>query len=565
MTQRLYLYLDNISFSDCCSSNSILCERLAPNEKGAKPLSRNTEDYLFLTHKKLDAASRTQGIANGTENWPVVMELTFEQDDYEKFPVVFLKQGENGPVLELGELKDYEEKQPLGCYVFAELPFFAVSKVLFGNQDQLITSDKSVSPDFLWKHDLNTIIDEKEFTDKLQLTLTEEQIDTCRKKGEEAVLTGESAKYKAAILHFINGTKCWKMGKYQTSFDFALLRYFGIDKESVTQALMKKGMPIPANAFEESSEKLNLIPQQLKKDGSDQGIYNIIVSSLIDNTAVCDSVTVQKLLSKIKSELVKCVDSTNAGAFEKALDAIESCCLRAMGVKVDSLFQQFEEMHFAGSILKTLFFIFKNPNDFRKFINSLELYHVDSVTKRRAMVLWGFLNGMHHIPANGYNRENKKLWKTVEWSSSKFFNSNFHFVLKKPEIDVENPYGIEIYSEEVVTLEEAQTFFAGGTDRLPDEIYIKIYNLAKTIERSKFRKNDPYYYFNVEEIGKQLETMKRVSKADLNAYVKALKALKPEYDHEVIFKDWVEDAGNFKKVWDALESELKPFYLKMRG
>lgn len=51
MTQRLYLYLDNISFSDCCSSNSILCERLAPNEKGAKPLSRNTEDYLFLTHK----------------------------------------------------------------------------------------------------------------------------------------------------------------------------------------------------------------------------------------------------------------------------------------------------------------------------------------------------------------------------------------------------------------------------------------------------------------------------------------------------------------------------------
>ena len=53
MLPKLYLYIDNYSFSDYYSANALVCESYMPNKKGSRTLGRNTQNFLFhLTSSK---------------------------------------------------------------------------------------------------------------------------------------------------------------------------------------------------------------------------------------------------------------------------------------------------------------------------------------------------------------------------------------------------------------------------------------------------------------------------------------------------------------------------------
>ena len=150
MKHKLYLYLDNFSFSDYYATQCIACEAFMPNKKGSRTISRGTENFLFLTHIKADTTSRHAGITDQLISWPVTLECVLDDEIIENFPVVFLHKSDDQR-LERGDIKDYDADKHVGCFAFAEIPFSTVTKIFFENEDQLIDSDKSIFPDFMWE------------------------------------------------------------------------------------------------------------------------------------------------------------------------------------------------------------------------------------------------------------------------------------------------------------------------------------------------------------------------------------------------------------------------------
>lgn len=574
MKHTLYLYLDNFSFSDCYATQCIACEAFMPNKKGSRTLSRGTENFLFLTHIKADVTSRHTGIADQLINWPVTLECVLDDEKMENFPVVFLLKSSD-QMLERGDIKDYDENKHIGCFAFAEVPFSTVTKILFENENQLIDSDKSIFPDFLWEEKKVGIVDVESFNEELNFTVNEEDILALIGAHETAFkITSTSNKYRAAILQLINGSKTWRTGKFQASFDTYLLEYFAISEDTAKEILSTKQMPAPEAIFRTSTEKLNLIPLALEKDDvvPEQKILNGIVSVFLQQKVKCTPASIHSLLEEIGKEAATSIDGETT-LLTTTLTAIEGCCLNSIGYSVDGVLEDIERNYSENSVLKALLFVIKNPADYEKFVLSLSLYKVDSITARRAMVLWGFLNGMHGIPAKGYGRDNAVLWENIEWRQQQVLNNLY--IGKQP---VGVACGIEITSEEIITFEEVHAFLTADAHHVSKAFLANVYTLAKNCDR-KLSKEDPYcvYTLNEENFYSKLPRLNKdvVQKAELDAFEKAytrkikelLGAIKKTaaLDNYAIYQNWIVDSSNFKKIWDLIEDQIKAYYIRKRG
>jgi hypothetical protein len=195
------------------------------------------------------------------------------------------------------------------------------------------------------------------------------------------------------------------------------------------------------------------------------------------------------------------------------------------------------------------------------------------------MVLWAFLNGSKGIPAHGHNRDNRMLWENVEWKYSQIFGNTYK--LKKPVNVADNLCGISISSEEIITFEEVYEFLVADTNHLTKGFLKSVYMVAKNSDR-KLSKADPYsgYVLSEENFYSKLPKLqsdegKLVSKAEFDAfekeYLKKFKELiknvkkNVELNYVGIYKEWIVNKDNFKKIWNVLEDEIKSFYVKQRG
>lgn len=238
MLPKLYLYIDNFSFSDYYSSNSISCESYMPNKKGSRTLARNTQNFLFLTHKKIDKKSRLTGISDQLTSWPVTLQFSLAAEMFDSYPVIFAKSCGEGYTLECGDLSEYDTSLHLGCYVYGELPFTAVTKILFDDECQMTDSDKSIFPDFLWQDTLVDVLDPNDFSETFTLTVDDEEIlSKMNVETSAQTMISDANKYRAAILQFVNGTKTWQVGKYRVSFDSALQHFFEISTDTIKEIL----------------------------------------------------------------------------------------------------------------------------------------------------------------------------------------------------------------------------------------------------------------------------------------------------------------------------------------
>ena len=585
MLPKLYLYIDNYSFSDYYSANALVCESYMPNKKGSRTLGRNTQNFLFLTHKKLNSVSRNKGIEDQITNWPVVLELSFNSNQLEKCPVILVRDGTEGYSFEVADLSAYNPEVDLGCYVWGELPLSAVSKVLFNDECQMADSDKSIFPDFLWPANMIDVIIESEFTEELDLNIHDETLVThLSKEGTPVETLLSTSKYRAAMLQLVNGTRSWVTGKYRASFDSVLIDCFSLETSAIHAHLTKLSMPNVDQLFGESVEKVCLIPTNLDEETAsvEQRIYNAITSVFLTNNEKCTPAVIHALLDSIKSKIASVLDETAGATLAEHVDAIEACALNAVGYTVDNVINNITTTYGEDSVLKALFFAVKNASEFDKFILSLSLYKVDSITARRAMVLWGFLNGTRGIPARGYNRDNAMLWVTIEQRCAQLLDCGFRM---KNDLATSNDFGgIEINSEEIITFEEVHAFLVANAELIMSKgkVFLKeIYTVAKNIDR-KLSKADPYcgYLLTEENFYSKLPKLKSeegklISRAEFEAFDKAYTKKYKELittikknallDYDSIYKEFVVSTLNFKKIWDILEEKIKLFYVRARG
>lgn len=573
MKHQLYLYLDNFSFSDYYATQCIACEAFMPNKKGSRTIARGTENFLFLTHIKADEASRHTGIVDQLISWPVTLECVFDDEKFENFPVVFLLKSDD-QILEQGDIKDYDANKHIGCFAFAEIPFSTVTQIFFENEDQLIDSDKSIFPDFLWEEKKVGIINAESFNEELNISVHDADVLALIDANENAFkIASLNNKYRAAILQLINGTKAWRAGKFLASFDTLLLECFEIPEDAVKEILATKEMPAPEEIFQTSKENLNLIPMALEQDDvtPEQKLLNGIVSVFLRQKEKCTSASIQGLIEQIGKEIATIFGEDTP--LSTTLSAIEGCCLNSIGFSVDGVLEDINRNHSENSVLKALLFVIKNPADYEKFVLSLSLYKVDSITARRAMVLWGFLNGTRGVPAKGYGRDNAVLWESIEWKQQQVLQNLY---TAKPPLGV--TCGIEITSEEIITFEEVHTFLTGDLHRISKSFLSNVYKLAKNCDR-KLSKEDPYcvYTLNEENFYSQLPRLNKetAQKAELDAFEKAytkkfkelLASIKKAatLDYEAIYLNWVVNASNFRKIWDLIEEQIKAYYIRKRG
>ena len=580
MLPKLYLYIDNFSFSDYYSSNSISCEAYMPNKKGSRTLARNTQNFLFLTHKKIDEKSRLDGISDQLTSWPVTLEFGFSTDMFDGYSVIFVKSCGEGYTLECGDLSEYDTSLHLGCYVYGELPFTAVTKILFDDECQMTDSDKSIFPDFLWQDALVDVLNPNDFSEAFILTVGDEELlSKMTVVASAQTMISDSNKYRAAILQLVNGTKTWQVGKYRTSFDSALQHFFEISTDTVKEILSAKQMPVQEELFSDSNEELVLIPTQFDNYAlsCEQGTYNAIVRAFLANQAKCTPTVIHDLLKNIKAQMADISDEASASKFSEMLDAIEGCSLNTIGFTVDGVLSTIEKDFSEKSVLKALLFAIKNSAEYEKFVLSLDMYKADTITKRRAMILWGFLNGTRGIPSRGYNRDNMQLWANIEWKCAQLVNSNCK--INKPANCADSPCGITITSEEIITFDEVHAFLSQY--KLSKGFLQEIYTIAKNLDR-KLAKEDPYcgYILTDENFYSKLPRLniadgKLIKKSELDAFDKAyakkykelMGAIKKSafLDCDAIRHDWIVCKPNFKKIWDVVEDRLKAFYVKQRG
>lgn len=569
MRNQFYLYIDNFSFSDCATTNSILSNSLVPNKKGNKTISRNTQDFLFITHSRLCKEVRNHGIIDQLVSWPVTLELCFESIEYKKFPVIFVNADGAKKKLKFGDLKDYDEQKHKGCYILQEIPFSMISGIYFEDESQLRDSDKSVFPDFLWREEYNHIIDNTSFNESIELSYSDEEIRNAipkKNRNDETIYVLD--KYKAATLQFVNGTRYWHHKGYITSFDSSLLQYFGIKIEDVKAILSKKEMVVPEDTLKDTIEKISLVPKRLKEDSTEQGIYNSIVNVFLTNRDKCIPVTVNSLMNQIKEKFTSNMSSDEADEYIKTIDDIEKYYLNVTGIKIDEVLKRIDDKHTSNSVLKALLFTIKNAEEFDKLVLSLKLYNVDSLTYRRAMVLWGFLNGMSGIPAYRHNRENNVLWKCIEHKISDYNNSSIKIISNDYYKESESSFGIDLTSELVVSFEEVYACFSKDIKQLNYELLQGIYNTAKNVDKKLF-KEERYIYYDCSELSKEFDDIKtikgnKILKEDINHIENLVKKLKKnqKLDEIAVYEDYVLKKDNFNKIWSKDSEELKRYFIK---
>lgn len=577
--ETLYLYIDNFSFADSFSSNAIFCERMMPNKKGVKTISRLSDNFLFVTHKKLNANLRMQGITDALTNWPIVLELSYISSKYTEFPVVFVKSDLS---FVKGDLRDYNPDSYIGAYVYMEIPFTMVSHIYFENEAQLMDSDKSIFPDFLWRENIVSVINSGEFIDTVELLPSSEELETFTSYIDKNIsLVYTLNKYKAAILQFVNGSREWVTGKHLTTFDKKLFDFFGVDINYVKNILDSKNASYNPLVFSDVEEPLDVIPMFRDDFSEEQKIYNFIVRVFIENREKCNPSIINRLLGEIKREVAMVIAEPKLNEINTTLEEIEGCYLNNVGFSLDKTLDRISVVHGNNSVFKALFFVIKNPADYEKFVLSLSIYKVDSLTARRAMILWGFLNGLRGVPAIGSNRDNLVLWENLDFIASSFVDISSYYKFNSSTIDIDNTCGIVVDSKEIITPDEVHAFLVEDKNRLTKGFLKDLYFVAKTCDK-KFAKNDPYAKYSIPKTD-ALELLKLIdkeadkflSKSEVDAFDKAFTKKYKDliskskknivYDYEAIYKDWILKYDNFVKIWNLLEDKIKQFYVSQRG
>ncbi len=548
---KFYFYTNKNIMFDFLGRNIIAPDLIVKDVKRYRTIATASDYFLFVTHKKLDRKSREHGIAEPEFVYPVTLELSETQENDGQ--AILVSKGDAGPEYALAKLCDYDAEKHIGAYLIGEIPLSRVERIYFDTQDDQDMFSRP-SPDYWYPVNKYALLPEG-FSDELSVELDEQKILDASGLTAEDIIRGfrNREKQRAAILNFINGTSKWQHDRYVFNIDSSMQQLLGLKDEDITSVL---------SHYTEVRDKDNVEYICLVNETSEQSaefnqtIYNhirdVLVEQPYNNQKQTELITdiLNTLCERITAE---CKSPAESNIVRQSIVEIEKMIVDSSNKGPEEIIAGIPEVI---DVLKALLFVAKNPNRYELFLEALDAYHADLITKRRAAVLWGYLNGLYGMPGEDFNKDNQSLWQFIEET---VFNREKNIIpslaITDPKVTLEKGVvlGITLKEERIITAGEIrEAILATPREKLAGTFYSKLLEAAEVEAGSKKKAENKGYAHSVAsidlpEIKKGSELNADLRKA-LEQLVKDCKASMPNKDR--LFADYVENESKFFLVFD---------------
>ena len=541
---------------DFLGRNIIAPDSIVNDIKGFRTISTTSDCSLFITHKKLNRESREQGIADPEFVYPITLQLSEINDADGK--AVLVNEGESGLDYTFTSLSEYDTEKHIGAYILGEIPFSRVEKIYFDTQEDMDMFSRP-SPDYWYpvnKYDLLPDGFNESLSVKADNQIVLEKSGYKTKDIINSIQNRE--KQRAAILNFINGTKRWQYGKYVFNIDNSLQELYGLKDQKLSDALPDYSDAKAEAKKKGETEQICLVGETLEQNQKiNQKIYNHIRDLL-----ALETYNKQKQVNRIVSLLDSlCEEITNECSTPVEAETVRESITEIEKLITDSTDKSPEEI-MEGipesiDVLKAIMFVVKNPNRYDLFLESLDVYHADLFTKRRAAVLWGTLNGLYGMPGEEFNKDNQELWKFIEaivYKKECQIVPTFSVDMPKVAVDDDGLIlGLKLEEEKIVTATEIRnTILAMPKEQLSDSFYDKLLEAAQTEAGSKKKAKNKGYAHSVASVSlheiKIGENLNDSIKKTLEQLVKDCKTIVPDKDK--LFTDYIENENGFNYAFN---------------
>ena len=548
---KFYFYTNKNVLFDFLGRNIIAPDPIVKDIKRYRTIATASDYFLFITHKKLDRKSREQGIAEPEFVYPVTLELSEVQENDGR--AVLVSKSETALDYILAPLSEYDAEKHIGAYLIGEIPLSRVEKIYFDTQDDQDMFSRP-SPDYWYPENKYAILP-NDFNEELVIELQEDKIlETSGFSKDEIIASFRSReKKRAALLNFVNGTKKWQHDKYVFNMDDSLQQLFGLKDEDIASAL-----PHYAEVKDKGNVEYICLVGETEEQGTEfnQKIYNYVQEALIRqpyNTQKQPELIMEILNVLCEKITAECKSPVEVNIVRQSFVEIEKMISDDSNKGPEEIMAAIPE---PIDVLKALLLVVKNPNRYEVFLEALDVYHVDLLTKRRAAVLWGMLNGLYGMPGEDFNKDNQSLWQFIEafvYGREKQIVPTL--AISAPSSSLENGAVLEIKLKEecIVTAGEIRkAILATPKEKLTSTFYYKLLEAAEVEAGSKKKAENKGYAHNVASL-----SLPEIKKGDeLNATVrKVLEQLVKDCKSSVpnerkLFTDYVENESKFAFVFD---------------
>lgn len=548
---KFYFYTNKNIMFDFLGRNIIAPDTVVRDIKQYRTIATASDYFLFVTHMRLDRRSREQGIGETDFVYPVALELSDLQADDGQ--AVLVSKTKSGIEYTLKKLSEYDPKTCIGAYLIGEIPLSRIEKIYFDTQDDQDMFSRP-SPDYWYPTNKYGLLPE-DFSEKLTLKLDEERILEASGLSVDDMIKcfREREKHRAAILNLINGTKKWQHDQYLFNIDDRMQKLLGLKDKDISTALphyvkvKDKGIVeylCLAGETQEHSQEFN------------QKIYNHIWTTLVlqaYNNQKQPELIVEILHSLRNKIVAECKSKKEATIIQQLIGEIEKLISDSTNKSPEEIMASIPE---PIDVLKALMFVVKNPNRYDLFLEALDAYHADQLTKRRAAILWGALNGLYGMPGENHNKDNQQLWQFIEaFVLEKASRMQPSLSVKMPNVRLEKKtvLGITLEEERIITAEEIRrTILDIPKEKIPNIVYSKLLEAAEIDAGSKKKAENRGYTHIVASIDlpqiKKGDILNASKKKILEQLIKDCK--NPVPNREKLFVDYVEDQGKFVSVFD---------------
>ena len=548
---KFYFYTNKNILFDFLGRNIIAPDPIVKDIKRYRTISTASDYFLFITHKKLNRISREKGIAEPEFVYPVTLELTDVQDMDGQ--AILVSSGVDGLEYVLNKLSDYNPEKHIGAYLIGEIPLSRVEKIYFDTQDDQDMFSRP-SPDYWYPTNKYALLPE-DFSEELSILLDEQKIIEASGYTTDEIIDAYRSREKkrAAILNLIDGTMKWQHDRYLFNIDDCMQRLLGLNDQDISSVL-----PHYVSVREKDNvEYISLVGEGQKQSKEfNQRVFDIIreefTTQPYNNQKQPELITgiLNSLYEKITAE---CHSPAEANIVKQSIVEIEKLISDGSNKGPEEIMSSIPE---PIDVLKALLFVAKNPNRYELFLEALNAYHADILTKRRATVLWGSLNGLYGMPGDGFNKDNQRLWQFIE---AYVFKKENRFMptlsVTMPEVVVEKGavLGITLKEERIVTAREIRdAILTMPREKLPASVYNKLLEAAEVEAGSKKKAENKGYSHNVATISlteiKKGDELNAAIRKVLEQLVKDCKSSVP--NEEKLFSDYVENESKFAFVFD---------------
>lgn len=555
---KFYFYTNKNIMFDFLGRNIIAPDPIVRDIKRYRTIATVSDYFLFVTHKKLNRKSREQGIAEPEFVYPVTLELSGTQmNDGE---AVLVSKSKTTLEYSLAPLSKYDPEIHIGAYLIGEIPFSRIEKVYFDTQDDQDMFSRP-SPDYWYPTNKYAILPD-DFSEELTIDLEEEKIVEASGLSREKIIASlrSREKQRAALLNFVNSTKKWQHDKYVFNMDGSLQQLFGLKDKDIAYAL-----PHYADVKNKGNVEYICLVGEAQELGAEfnQKIYNYIREALIEqpyNTQKQPELIIEILNSLCEKITAECKSSIEVRIVRQSFTEIEKLISDASNKGPEEIMADIPE---PIDVLKALLFVAKNPNRYDIFLEALDAYHADLLTKRRASVLWGTLNGLYGMPGEDFNKDNPALWQFIEatvYAREGQIIPTLSIMVPDSSLANGTVLGITLKEERIVTAGEIRAaILATPKEKLTAAFYNKLLEAAEVEAGSKKKAENKGYAHTVASI-----SLPEIKKGDeLNAHVRKMleqlvkdcKSYVP--NEQKLFADYVENESKFAFVFDMDQAYWK--------